>query len=234
MYKLELKKNKKRINSVDDWKEFAPPKNPNVQWKDGRSAKELAKYIINGNGYIPKEIEDILLDLGCNTNSIFYGEPEAITSLAGRGGGRNHDLLLVQENEVVVGIEAKSDESLGSIVYKELFEGVSDNKFTRINSLYNDIYGYDLYKNMDIRYQLLTATVGILKEAQKFKASKAVLIILTLKKENCYDLRRVKSNIQDVNIFINSLGSPLKNGQYNLPGYPNIDFYIKHIELDIK
>ena len=87
---------------------------------------------------------------------------------------------------------------------------------------------------MDIRYQLLTATVGILKEAQKFKASKAVLIILTLKKENCYDLRRVKSNIQDVNIFINSLGSPLKNGQYNLPGYPNIDFYIKHIELDIK
>ena len=144
MYKLELKKNKKRINSVDDWKEFAPPKNPNVQWKDGRSAKELAKYIINGNGYIPKEIEDILLDLGCNTNSIFYGEPEAITSLAGRGGGRNHDLLLVQENEVVVGIEAKSDESLGNIVYKELFEGVSDNKFTRINSLYNDIYGYDL------------------------------------------------------------------------------------------
>lgn len=60
------------------------------------------------------------------------------------------------------------------------------------------------------------------------------MIILTLKKENCYDLRRVKSNIQDVNIFINSLGSPLKNGQYNLPGYPNIDFYIKHIELDIK
>ena len=60
------------------------------------------------------------------------------------------------------------------------------------------------------------------------------MIILTLKKENCYDLRRVKSNIQDVNIFINSLGSPLKKGQYNLPGYPNIDFYIKHIELDIK
>ena len=135
MYKLDLKKNAKKINSVNYWKELAPPKNPNSQWKDGRSAKELANYIINGNGYIPKEIEEILLDLGCNTNSIFCGEPEAITSLPGKGGGRNHDLLLVQENEVVVGIEAKSDESLGNIVYKELFNDISDNKFTRINSL---------------------------------------------------------------------------------------------------
>lgn len=193
----------------------------------------MANYIISGNGYIPEEVEEILLNLGCNTNSIFYGEPEASTSLAGRGGCRNHDLLLVQENEVVVGIEAKSDESLGNIVYKKLFNNISDNKFTRINSLYNDIYGYDLREKMNIRYQLLTATAGILKEAQKFKVSKAILIILTLKKENCYDLRKVELNIQDVNIFINSLGNPLENGQYNLPGYPNIDFYIKHIELDI-
>lgn len=234
MYKLDLKKNTKKINSIDDWKEFTPPKNPDVQWKDGRSAKEFANYIINGNGYIPKEIEDILLSLGCNTNSIFYGEPEAITSLTGRGGGRNHDLLLVQENEVVVGIEAKSDESFGKIVYKELFNGISDNKIKRINSLYNDLYGYDICNNTDVRYQLLTATAGILKEAKKFNASKAVLIILVLKKENNYDLRKVKSNIQDINTFINSLGTPLKYGQYNLPGYPNIDFYIKHIELDIK
>ena len=234
MYKLYLRKDTKQINSVDDWKNIAPPKNPDTQWKDGRSAKELANYIINGKGYVPKEIEDLLLDLGCNTNTSFYGEPEAITSLSGRGSGRNHDLLIVQENEVVVGIEAKSDESLGNIVYKELFNDISENKFIRINSLYKDVYGYDLYEKMNIRYQLLTATVGILKEAQKFNASKAILIILTLKKENCYDIRKVESNIQDVNDFINSLGSHLKNGYYNLPGYPNIDFYINHIELDIK
>ncbi len=233
-YILDLKKNTNKINSVDDWKEFAPPKKSNTQWKDGRSAKELANYIISGNGYIPKEIEDILLKLGCDENTVFYGEPEAVTNLLGRGGGRNHDLLLVQKNEVVVGIEAKSDESLGNIVCKELLNDISDNKIRRINSLYNDIYGCDVCKNTDIRYQLLTATVGILKEAQKLKVSKAILIVITLKKENYYDIRKVKSNIQDVNTFITSLGCPLKNGQYNLPGYPNIDFYIKHIELDIK
>lgn len=149
MYKLELKKNTKQINSVDDWYNFAPPQNPSLHWKDGRSAKELAKYIISGNGCIPKEIEIILSQLGCNPNSIFYGEPEAVTSLEGRGGGRHYDLLLVKESEVVIGIEAKSDEDFGKAAHEELFGNndykqllysKSDNKFARVNSLYNDIY----------------------------------------------------------------------------------------------
>ena len=42
MYKLELKKKGKIIKSVDDWYNAAPPKNPSLHWKDGRSAKELA------------------------------------------------------------------------------------------------------------------------------------------------------------------------------------------------
>ena len=165
--------------------------------------------------------------------SIFYGEPEAVTSLEGRGSGRHHDLLLVKESKVVIGIEAKSDEDFGKSAheevfgnndYKQLLYSISDNKFTRVNSLYNDIYGYDLYKNMEIRYQLLTSTKGVLKEAKKANASKVVLLILTFKKENCYSERKIKSNLQDLNNFIDSLGTPLKNGQYNLPGYPNIDF----------
>ena len=45
MYKLELKKKGKIIKSIDDWYNAAPPKNPSLHWKDGRSAKELAKYM---------------------------------------------------------------------------------------------------------------------------------------------------------------------------------------------
>ena len=33
--------------------------------------------------------------------------------------------------------------------------------------------------------------------------------------------------------FVASLGTPLEDGQYNLPGYPDIDFYIRHIEVDV-
>ena len=242
MYKLELKKKGKIIKSVDDWYNAAPPKNPSLHWKDGRSAKELAKYMTSTKGYMPKEIENILTKLGCNTNITFYGEPEAVTSLEGRGGGRNHDLLLVQRNEVVVGVEAKSDEDFGEVVHKELFgnndyenllDTVSDNKLKRVNSLYNDIYWFDFYKNMELRYQLLTATDGILKEAKKATASKAVLLVLTLKKEDCYKEKRVEANLQDLKNFVASLGTPLEDGKYNLPGYPDIDFYVEHIEVDV-
>ena len=217
MYKLELKKKGKIIKSVDDWYNAAPPKNPSLHWKDGRSAKELAKYMTSTKGYMPEEIENILTKLGCNTNITFYGEPEAVTSLEGRGGGRHHDLLLVQGNKD----------------YKELFDSISGNKFTRVNSLYNDIYGYDLYKNMELRYQLLTATEGILKEAKKANASKAVLLVITLKKEGCYSEKKVETNLQDLKNFVTSLGIPLEDGQYNLPVYHDIDFYVEHVEVEV-
>ena len=125
MYKLELKKNTKQINSVDEWYNFAPLQNPSLHWKDGRSAKELAKYMTSTKGYMPKEIENILTKLGCNTNITFYGEPEAVTSLEGRG------------------------------------------------------------------------------------------------------------DLQDLKNFVTSLGTPLEDGQYNLPVYPDIDFYVEHVEVEV-
>lgn len=125
MYKLELKKKGKIIKSVDDWYNAAPPKNPSLHWKDGRSAKELAKYMTSTKGYMPKEIENILTKLGCNTNITFYGEPEAVTSLEGRG------------------------------------------------------------------------------------------------------------DLQDLKNFVTSLGTPLEDGQYNLLVYPDIDFYVEHVEVEV-
>ena len=125
MYKLELKKKGKIIKSVDDWYNAAPPKNPSLHWKDGRSAKELAKYMTSTKGYMPKEIENILTKLGCNTNITFYGEPEAVTSLEGRG------------------------------------------------------------------------------------------------------------DLQDLKNFVTSLGTPLEDGQYNLPVYPDIDFYVEYVEVEV-
>ena len=48
-YKVTLSKKGKQINSVDDWYKYAPPMKKDIHWKDGKSAKELAKYIIEGN-----------------------------------------------------------------------------------------------------------------------------------------------------------------------------------------
>ena len=34
----------------------------------------------------------------------------------GRSGGRNHDLYLEQSGEIVIGVEAKADETLGKLI----------------------------------------------------------------------------------------------------------------------
>ena len=86
---------------------------------------------------------------------------------------------------------------------------------------------------MELRYQLLTATEGILKEAKKANASKAVLLVITLKKEGCYSEKKVEANLQDLKNFVTSLGIPLEDGQYNLPVYPDIDFYVEHVEVEV-
>ncbi|WP_297423946.1 hypothetical protein [Clostridium sp.] len=72
---------------------MAPPKRKDLHWKDGRSAKELAKYILSSNRNIPIELEKILNDMSCKDNTDFIGEPEAVTQLLGRGLGRNHYLF---------------------------------------------------------------------------------------------------------------------------------------------
>ena len=175
IFKIEILKNNKNINSLEDWFEFAAPTKED-HWKDGRSAKELAKYILSGNGYLPQEIKDILLQIGCSQDKIFKGEPEKITSLkVGRGTGRHHDLLLEQEKEIVVGIEAKA----------------------------NDI-------------------------------QKALFLIITFKKEGSYNKEKLKSNIKDIDIFINSLAKNKANNAYKFEAYKDVELYIKHIEIDVK
>ena len=50
-----------QIGSVDDWLRFAPPKRGDLHWKDGRSAKELAKAFFVGDApTVPTELFDLL------------------------------------------------------------------------------------------------------------------------------------------------------------------------------
>lgn len=230
-YKLILQKGSQRINSLIDWQNIAPPKRKDLHWKDGRSAKELAKYILSSNGNIPKEIEKILDGINCSENIQFIGEPEAVTQLVGTGMGRNHDLLL-KSDDIVIGIEAKADESLGKLVREELENNISNNKRHRIESMYKFIYGNEDLERYNPRYQLLTAAVGTLIEAEKINARKAMLLIITFKKNGCYKEEKVKSTIENIDYFLNTLNKSLSGGKYNLPGYISIDFYIKHLIIE--
>ena len=235
IFKVEIVKNNNNINSLEDWSKFAAPTKED-HWKDGRSAKELAKYILSDNGYLPQEIEDILLQIGCSQDKIFKGEPEKITSLeVGRGTGSHHDLLLEQEKEIVVGIEAKADETFGKNISEELVtEDISRNKVNRINTLYKNLYGCDIAGGTDIRYQLLTGVSATLLEAKAKNIQKALFLIITFKKEGSYNKEKLESNIKDMDIFINSLAKNKANNAYKFKAYKDIELYIEYIEIDVK
>lgn len=233
IFKVEIKKNEEIINFQEEWYKKAKPMKDN-QWKCGRSAMELANYILSGSGYLPKEIEDVLIKIGCKNDNVFKGEPEKITSLVGQGTGRHHDLFLEQSGEIVVGIEAKSDESLGKLISKELeYKNISDNKIKRINTLYKNIYGCNPYNGVDIKYQLLTGASATLLEAERKGISKALFLIITLKKEGSYKEKKFNENINDINVFINSLERYKSEDFYKFDAYPNVNLYIDHIEIDI-
>ena len=236
-YKVNLSKKGNQINSVDDWYNYAPPMKKDIHWKDGKSAKELAKYIIEPNKYLPQELEVLLIKIGCRPSGEFQGEPEAITGLKSRGQGRTHDLLLVKENEVVVGIEAKVEEPLDEPVYKIVEKLIMKNpedakgKYERLKYLYKCIYDSEI-DNTYLQYQLLTATVGTLLEAEKAGAKKAVLAVITFISSLGYMSNSMKKNKDDLNYFISTISKYKKSdGFYRLPGFEDIEFYVEDLYI---
>lgn len=103
------------ILSIEDW---TRPKQA-YQWKDGRSAKELAKAWRPGDSgpSCPQALR-ALLDSHPLTRyaRLIEGRPEHVTPLPERGGGRNHDLWIraeVDDAPLTICIEAKADEPFG-------------------------------------------------------------------------------------------------------------------------
>ena len=75
-----LKKHAKDIVDVESWKRHCPPKKGDIQWREGRSAKELAKYITKALPDVPVEIETALKTIVPQEAS-FDWDAEYVTAL---------------------------------------------------------------------------------------------------------------------------------------------------------
>lgn len=229
-----------QITNLDTWFKFAPPMGGDKQWKDGRSAKELARFLTQDYPNVPNILSEVLNQFTSDEAEFTWaGEHE--TSFAkhglGRGTGRNHDAILFN-NDIFVGIEAKADEPFGDKYLGEEFENASDNKKKRILGLSTMIFGDEVEKHTDLRYQLLTACGGTLLEAKEKGTPHALVLILVFKKEGFYSQENDSNNQQDLNTFLAEAGaSLLENGCYAVPtsfGKQNgIDLYLKKIDIII-
>ena len=229
--RLIIQKNNENINTIDDWRLKAAPADSVKHWKDGRSAKEMARFTFTGE--FEGLIASILNELGIY-EEVYYCEPEAKTYFGrgfGKGGPRNHDLLMCGENSVI-GVEAKVSES-----YDEL---ISKKSVHRVNALMKYLCGVDTPSDVDkenLYYQLLTASVGTIKAAVERGKDKAVVLFITftgnVSKERNYE-QKININTDAFSYFQQKLKLDRNGKLQDVPGVKGkFECWIRHITVDI-
>ena len=236
-----------KINSLETWFDIAPPMGGIKQWRDGRSAKELARYMTGGFPKMPAEIEGVLMPFAPE-DSIFKWGAEYVTDFAhfgyGLGMGRNHDAVIFNSN-VFVGVEGKADEPFGDKTIADELNKASVNKITRINKLVELVFGDEPNNHLGLRYQLLTACGGVLLEAKKRHIPNAMLLVVVFLKEGLdeqghpyYEEDKRQANHKDWEIFLRQMrAKQLPNGSYAVPmsaTRSGINLYVQKIEIQVK
>jgi hypothetical protein len=186
-----LHKDSTPIRDLDHWAEIAGPKISN-QWVPGRSAMEAARFWLEAGNEFPEEIGAAFAahpDFGAIAD--WSAEPEVRLPFDKyHGEPRNTDLLIRASDEhgsFLIAVEAKADETFGALASDQLADAVdarmSNPKsmaLARVEGLAKMILpvrskGTPTLRG--IRYQLLTATAGVIAEASRSKVSRAVLLI---------------------------------------------------------
>jgi hypothetical protein len=202
------------ITSVEEWLQHAPPKRRNFHWKDGRSAKELAKaWFRHGVAAVPEEILTVMNTQAATKHFVgLCAIPEKTTKLDNFAGEmRNNDLVIYGHaagGPIVVAIEAKADERFGNDEIGPYFDakaGSTSNVPRRIEFLCKSVFGRPLDQEIrQLRYQLLHGLAAALIEANEQKASQAVFIVHEFRSE-VLNAKDVETNHQDFQRFIQAL-----------------------------
>lgn len=209
---LILSRSGQQIRSVDDWFCFAPPKKGSDHWKDGRSAKELARaWFRTGSPKCPVDLDALLKSHPSTADCVIETAfPEMTTRLDHfHGGGRNHDLILLGHNKdhkILISIEAKADETFGRLIHDELTPKNPHSRTPdRIRLLATSIFGRPIDTALeDLRYQLLYGLAGTLIEAKNQQATLAVFVIHEFISSHT-NSTKVNLNDMDFRKFIQSL-----------------------------
>jgi len=199
------------ITSLETWRAYGGPKDPEKQWVELRSAYELARAWC-GDGYNVEAPHDFLALLETHPRlaglELVQGFAEHKTKLRGeRGGDRNHDLLLVgrtPREHVVIGVEAKADETFDKTLaerWEEAAKKIARDERTswpkRLARLAPALLGVDATaadgsltaEIANVPYQLLSALAGTLIEAEDRGAGLAVFVVHTFRTSKTKDER---------------------------------------------
>lgn len=200
-----------RINSVETWLQYGGPKKGSKQWKEFRSALELARsWLRDDVPAMPVEYSHLLKTRretrGFNPT---LGLAEVEIAFDDLKPPRNSDMVVIgesKEGRIVLAVEAKADEPFAKLVSDEL-KGLAkaSGKPERIRRLAAAVLNREVDDHVrSLRYQLLHSLAATAVEARKHQANVGVLLIhefisLTL---NFDDFTR---NASDLKTFVNSI-----------------------------
>ena len=243
----------KEINDLCKWFELCPPKEGIEQWKDYRSAKEMAKFWLDQKNceefqqFIRKTIPDFTYD---------HIIPESASIFDRYRSPRKHDLYIAgKDNKSIITIEGKADESFGNNDFeKELNESIKEKikkpnskKFDRMIELYlnyfnNNGYGYIF----GIMYQLLHWFAGSKSDAIRIGTNNFIMVLQEFKSNETDDKKQQK-NHSDFENFIDFISEakyksiknkqiigPISNKYTSDNKKGNMNLYIGYYSIDLR
>jgi len=167
---------------VEDWQRLLPE--PEKQWRDGYSAKELAKRWEAAGG-IPAEVAKLFHDSGVpafGCIDLLAAFPEWQTELEGKGEASHSDVFIIARTRgelITITVEGKVCERFGPTVNEWLAEahrGKDRNRRVRLQFLGTTL-GVAVEQVGDIRYQLLHRSAAAVIEARRFGAPYAAMVV---------------------------------------------------------
>jgi hypothetical protein len=171
----------------EDWKQFLAQ--PDKQWKDGYSAKELAEAWQNALDF-PKIVRNALASSKIAKDKeiqFIQGIPEYKVDIPGGNRASQNDLFVLAkiDNElVVIMVEGKHREPFGPTVAEwKVKDGFSEGKQSRLAYLAATL-DLPLSNIEELRYQLFHRTVSAILTAQKYCTKKAIMMIHTFSLNN--------------------------------------------------
>lgn len=245
---FRIEKGGEPIVSLDDWFRLAPPKKGINQWRDGRSAKELARRWLAG---VPSEIERTMAshpDL--QRLRLVLGEPERKTYFDEFRAPREHDLLVTCELEArtaLLAIEGKADEGFDRRISDRLATARPPTNFPeRVRRLSLALFGEPEPPFLGgLRYQLIQATAASVVEARRRGCALAVFLVHVLQ-TNATKEAVVAENAADLDAFVSALTAGRINavpaqqavGPISVSGYGDIgawdQLYIAKSVVDLR
>jgi len=185
------------MRSAEDWKQFLA--DPELHWKDGRSAKMLAERWHSALPEMPPEIVLVFRGTPFEEFDGLVAIPEYEVPLPGGSRASHNDLFVlgrIDRELAVIMIEGKVDESFGPLLGEWLVDA-SPGKLERLAYLRSRLR-IEGELDRSVRYQLLHRVASPLIEAERIGARYAAMIV--------HSFSRVDACLDDYCAFCGVLG----------------------------